>query len=942
MHSKSFFVFAACAALSAAAETHTLYLVGASTLDEHVKWIKSDRPYASWGRALEPYLGNDWIIENNAYSGRSVRSTLEGGVSEVESGAAGGLWRLTTENLKAGDAVIIQFGHNDMKVDKADTYGAPDGAYRAGLATMASNVWAKGATPIFATSIRRATFDADGNLIENPIGDNVLGDYAQAMKALGAEIGVEVVDLHALTGDLLQSLGKEESEKFYMVSTGIEYSMDGEPSSDTTHPVAAGARAFAWLFYENVKTNNLAIGSMFKDGCSKNTVLPVKGYKTEKTLILDVGADTYFAEATNSISGAIGDYDRIVKKGMGTLTIAQDIQSFKGDILVQDGTLSVAHKDALGERSTNSFVTVRAGATLNWTAGVTYSAKLVYFGGDGFGTDSGALVANDVNSTSAFWQNEVFVMTGNATVRAKNDGNKTPSLFKSSDLYMNGYTNVCYFGAKGKQFNFGPKVKDAGVLDIKIGYVYFNDVALELPADASGVSKIMLDGCQANFNAVAFPSAFWPICVAATPPAFKVSQNSAWGGALEIAEGVSVSMTDNKTLTFEGGLKGGGTMTVTAGTLALGAANDDFTGTLKATGGSVKLPTQELGVRPGLVAGYSSDERPGGYAIDGDWKNTTDMPTLTNAIEVTDMVRLGDAGVEIEGRATDKQVYTYSGYIMNTNEAAQTWAFLCNMKHYVDLRIGETDETLFDNWKKYNEVRAGRATLQPGANKFVLKCYVNGSKGGRNTGLKDSNGKVYPAFGVIRNVSLDKDLVTSLAADWEQITGDDGNGNLFRYAVEDDEVVALERLGLIERPTATFRNLELSSEGNFQMDGSSAVVSNLTGTGSIVQSAGSLDGNELVMFGDWTIPAADLVAGWKLESDVPVRFADGARIVLDYASVPHAGYFDVLVCEAGISGALPAVAFTDGKERPSRVKLSADGKTLVVCANTSGFSVKLR
>ena len=60
MHSKSFFVFAACAALSAAAETHTLYLVGASTLDEHVKWIKSDRPYASWGRALEPYLGNDW------------------------------------------------------------------------------------------------------------------------------------------------------------------------------------------------------------------------------------------------------------------------------------------------------------------------------------------------------------------------------------------------------------------------------------------------------------------------------------------------------------------------------------------------------------------------------------------------------------------------------------------------------------------------------------------------------------------------------------------------------------------------------------------------------------------------------------------------------------------------------------------------------------------
>ena len=144
---------------------------------------------------------------------------------------------------------------------------------------------------------------------------------------------------------------------------------------------------------------------------------------------------------------------------------------------------------------------------------------------------------------------------------------------------------------------------------------------------------------------------------------------------------------------------------------------------------------------------------------------------------------------------------------------------------------------------------------------------------------------------------------------------------------------------MLTRSTATFRNLELSSEGNFQMDGSSAVVSNLTGVGAITQSDGLLEGNEFSIEGAWTISSADLIAGNKLESDVAVRFGDGARIVLDYATVPRGRDVEVLTSDIGIVGDLPEVAFTDGIARPAEVALSADGKTLSVNVKNNGLII---
>lgn len=673
------------------------------------------------------------------------------------------------------------------------------------------------------------------------------------------------------------------------------------------------------------------------------TSVPSRTYTKVLTLTVEVNAtlsEALASEGQTVSSFESAGYDKLVKTGVGTLTMNEDIQAFAGDIFVEAGTLAVTHKDGLGKRTTDSFVAVRSGATLRWSAAVTYSAKLIYYEGDGFGEDSGALVADDVGSTSDFWKNEVFVMTGNATVRALCTS-KTPSLFKSAELYMNGHTNTCWFGVKGKQFNFGPKVRDVGVFAIKLGYVYL-DAAIELQNDPSGTSKVILDSRdgQINFQGVSYAAAFWPICVNLTPSAFKVSADSEWPGALEIAQGASVTMTDNHRLSFGGGLTGGGGINISAGTLALGTANDDFAGALSVSGGTLELPT-ERGVCPGLVAGYSSDQTPAGYDIANEWKNLTSMPLLTNAVETTNMPRLGNAGVEIEGQTAGKQVYTYSGYIMNTNDVDETWAFLCNMKHRVDLRVGDPDVTLFANWDKYQQVRAARAVLHPGANRFVLKCWVNGAKSGRYTSLKDSENEVYPAFAVIRNVAQEKDLSTSLAADWEQITGDPGDGSLFRVATNSAEVVLLEGLGLVSCSVETIRSLAMSNGAMLKMEGTSAVVSNLTGVCAVVQTDGSFDGNSLVVIGDWTIPSADLAAGKMLESDVSVVFDGNARVLIDYAAIPHGMWCDLATSSAGISE-VPSVVFSDGKERNFKAGISDDGNTLRVKAGADALKVILR
>ena len=248
-------IFAALCVASAA-DAATFLLAGDSTLDDYGR--KPRPPYASWGTALEKSMKPGCKVDNYAKGGRSTKSFI-----------AGGYWAKLVAAIKPGDFVGIQFGHNDQKWSKPihleRCFADPNGLFRENVRTFVAEVRAKGGKPVLMSPIVRGSFGKDGKLRDHVDSRGIsLGSYAKAMKELSEDLKTEFVDMNRLTHDLLEKVGKDEAMKFFVISTGLVKGKDGEPAKDVTHPIAAGAEAFAKLFIDDVKARNLEVATLFQ------------------------------------------------------------------------------------------------------------------------------------------------------------------------------------------------------------------------------------------------------------------------------------------------------------------------------------------------------------------------------------------------------------------------------------------------------------------------------------------------------------------------------------------------------------------------------------------------------------------------------------------------------------------------------------------------------
>ena len=234
-------------------KTPTLIVVGDS--------LTADRPtnavVASWARALEKYMKPGCTIDNHARGGASTKSFF-----------VSGRWANAVKAVKPGDYVLIQFGGNDQKwhtdfyLEKR--FADHKTTFRDYIRQFVKEVRAKGGKPVLVSENVRGTFDENGKLFDKVDEKGIsLACYATAMRETAEELKTEFVDMNKLTHDLLVKLGKEESLKFYVISSGKIDPKTGKPSTDTNHTVKAGAEAYAKLFYEDVKKRNLEIAEIF-------------------------------------------------------------------------------------------------------------------------------------------------------------------------------------------------------------------------------------------------------------------------------------------------------------------------------------------------------------------------------------------------------------------------------------------------------------------------------------------------------------------------------------------------------------------------------------------------------------------------------------------------------------------------------------------------------
>ena len=243
--------------------TGNIYLVGDSTVCEFADSYYL--PRYGYGTQLYNYINCEPSqIKNLALSGRSSKSFV-----------AEGTYSALTGGLKEGDYLIIGFGHNDEKSDDADrftsakgdkdTAGSFQNSLYVNYVKLAKD---KGATPILCTPIVR--YDETGSYTGAKVHVTADGDYAQAIKDLGAVTDTTVVDLTAITKELYKA--DNDAAQYFHAATSYSGAKPNEKPSgrDDTHINKYGAKTIAYYLTNAIKESNLAL----KNSIVTNSLAP--------------------------------------------------------------------------------------------------------------------------------------------------------------------------------------------------------------------------------------------------------------------------------------------------------------------------------------------------------------------------------------------------------------------------------------------------------------------------------------------------------------------------------------------------------------------------------------------------------------------------------------------------------------------------------------------
>lgn len=226
-------LIAAAAAAITLFSSFTVHLMGDSTMAD--KDLSKGNPERGWGMMFPNFLEGVDVI-NYAQNGRSTKSFIDRG-----------LWDNVKANLKPGDYVFIQFGHNDSKESDPERYAAPFGAYQENLRLFVTTAIEAGAKPVLLTPVARRWF-TDGKLDRN-----CHGDYPEAMRQVAEEFGIPLLDITTSSLDWIESLGDEASKPYFMSLEPGKYAIAPDGKVDNTHTKANGARKVALLVCDAVK-----------------------------------------------------------------------------------------------------------------------------------------------------------------------------------------------------------------------------------------------------------------------------------------------------------------------------------------------------------------------------------------------------------------------------------------------------------------------------------------------------------------------------------------------------------------------------------------------------------------------------------------------------------------------------------------------------------------
>lgn len=258
-----------------------VFVVGDSTASIY---DANEYPRTGWGQVFGQQFKKDGkvLVIDAAQSGRSSRSFInEGWFDKVAA------------DIRKGDYLLAQFGHNDEKcgqepprplpsrdtIDIASlcTYASNDSGVPADMSfrktlekyiAMAKNA---GATPVLITPVTRRKF-VDGKIqgtTHTTTKGKFPGDYSQMVRDTAKANGVALVDLDVLSMDFFNKVGENASLEYYLAVDTAKYPYYAKRTGrldkpDNTHMQEKGALAMGGLVAQGLKADNLPLAAELK------------------------------------------------------------------------------------------------------------------------------------------------------------------------------------------------------------------------------------------------------------------------------------------------------------------------------------------------------------------------------------------------------------------------------------------------------------------------------------------------------------------------------------------------------------------------------------------------------------------------------------------------------------------------------------------------------
>jgi lysophospholipase L1-like esterase len=220
----------------------TLHLAGDSTMGEG---LPERRPETGWGENMqEQFNAERVVVANYAKRGRSTQTFI----SE-------GFWGALIANVREGDYVIVQFGHNDGSSDEQQT---PPAGYRANLTRFVSDVRARRAFPVLATPIVVRAFNADGSLRDTH------GEYPDIVRSAAADTSTPLLDMLVRSAQLVTEYGPDRSKELFQHLLPGQHPNYPNGLADNIHLSPLGAATLAQRAAQGLRDLRLPLATFLK------------------------------------------------------------------------------------------------------------------------------------------------------------------------------------------------------------------------------------------------------------------------------------------------------------------------------------------------------------------------------------------------------------------------------------------------------------------------------------------------------------------------------------------------------------------------------------------------------------------------------------------------------------------------------------------------------